>query len=112
MTANFVHDTVESSLIIGLYALEHVLGCSVLLRFESGEPLLVLLPFCDQRTKRVERVGFRFAHFNSSVGALFVRQRWCKSPARIASFRRTACCAPWSKILAASPSTRALDRTQ
>ena len=62
MSADFTDDAVEAALIVCENALEYMLGRAFPLCVEGGYPLLVLLPFRNQRAERIKRIGFGFAH--------------------------------------------------
>ncbi len=64
MAADFFDHPCEASAVIAANALENMLRRALALGFECGYPLLVLLPFRDQRAERIEGIRFRFAHFN------------------------------------------------
>jgi len=58
VTPNFAEHAIKSAAIVGMHAIENVLGSAVALRFERRYPLIVLLALGNQTAQSVERIRF------------------------------------------------------
>src|SRR5438105_11619216 len=95
MGLDLLFDPIEPALIVGLHAIEYMLGRRRASRVESGQPRLVAMPFLEQRREfahGIRRIGHPCSSRDARSAFTSVAPSWLTLPSiRAVTIIRAAC---------------------